>query len=323
MSRPGIRIAGVVAVVLSLSVWLAAAPASSQATSASRSDSVAAEGYDYNTLRTADVIVGSSGNNLDLRYTAGRALVDGVLRIAVPGAWPTVLHPVEGLYAGAAPGGFSVRPALGANGTVLPEPTRTSETTCQPVTSGGWDVQQVGGAQLITVRGVTCAAGQELDIRIEGIRAPASTGPHFLPVLATSGDARPRLTVARVRVAPTPRTQLVVTTPATAVPGVPFIIQVTAVRPNGRTDTSYRGAVAVVAEDDPDCTLIPRDGIVAYEFTPADHGVAYVQVTLSTTYAHHLRVYDVGHGALDGVSPPFVVSGPPPEGGVICPVSYH
>ena len=324
MPRPSLRSAGLIAVVLSLSVWLAAAPASSQARSAPRSDAASAEGYDYHTLRSADVIAGSSGNNLVIRYVAGRQLQDGVLRIALPTrSWPTLLRPVGPLYSDAAPGGFSVRPGLTPDGLVLPEPTRPSESTCGPVASGNWDVTQIPGAQLITVRGVTCAAGQELAIRLEGIQAPASTGSYAVPLVATSGRANPRLSVARVRVVPTPRTRLVVSTPDVVAPGAPFVIQVSAVRPNGRPDTSYRGAVAVVAEDAPDCTLVPRDGSVAYEFTAADHGVAYIVVSLDLTVSHHLRVYDVGHGAVDGVSPPFVVSGPPPEGGVICPVSFH
>ena len=310
---------------LTLGAWLAAVPASSQATPGpSRSDGASAEGYDYHTLHTADVIAGSSGNNLAIHYTAGRALADGVLRVAVPSkAWPTSLRAVGPLFPDAAPGGFSVRPGVTSDGAVLPDPTRPGASTCQPVDLANLEVHSIPGAQLITVRGVTCAAGQDLAILVEGIQAPSASRTYALPVLATSSTSGPRLSVATTRVVRPPTTRLVVSSPSDVAAGVPFIIQVSAVRPNGRPDTGYRGAVAVVAEDAPDCTLVPRDQSIAYQFTAADRGVALIKVELSLDVAHRLRVYDVGHGALDGVSPPFVVGGTPPEGGVICPVSFH
>ena len=77
-----------------------------------------------------------------------------------------------------------------------------------------------------------------------------------------------------------------------------------------------------MSEDQNDCTLVPRDQSVAYRFTAADRGTAYVQVQLDQTIAHRLRVYDVARQAVDGLSPPFEVSGPPPDA-VICPVSFH
>jgi hypothetical protein len=94
------------------------------------------------------------------------------------------------------------------------------------------------------------------------------------------------------------------------------------VRPDGSTATDYTGAVAVVSEDENDCTLIPRGQTVAFEFTPADAGVAFIGVKLDQDVAHRLRVYDVANKAVAGVIDPFQVIGPGP-GAVICPASYH
>ncbi len=316
------RQAVVASAVLAVAAWLFAVPAPTEASVSSRLDVAGAEGYDFHTLLTADIVAGSSGN-LVLRYTAGRAVDNGVLRIVLPrSSWPTDLRPVGALYDEGAPGAFSVRPGIPAPGELLPEPTRPSNAVCEPVGPDTWEVTNVPGGQLITIRGVTCAAGRELAIRFRGVQAPARAGVHPIPLVMSSGAGLPRLSVALVRVVPTPRTQLVVSTPASVLAGVPFLVLVTAVGPDGRPAVGYRGAVAIVAQDSADCTLVPRDGAVAYRFTAADRGTAAIMVQLDQTVAHRLRVYDVARKAVDGLSPPFVVSGPPPQG-VICPVSYH
>jgi hypothetical protein len=312
----------VASLVLALAAWLIATPAPSEASGdARRADAATAAGYDYHTLLSADVVAGSTAN-LVIRYTAGRAFANGVLRIVVPRAWSTGLRPVDALYESTPPGAFSVRPGIATPEGSLPEPTRTSGQVCAPVGPDNWDVANVPGGQLITVRGVICAAGRELAIRLEGVRAPSRPGVFAIPLLMTPLGAGPRLSVASVRVVAPPTTRLVVSGPSSVAAGAPFVIQVSAVRPDGRPDLAYRGAVAVVSEDQVDCTLVPRDGSVAYRFTAADRGTAFIQVQLDQLGARRLRVYDVGRKAVDGLSPHFEVAGPPPEA-IICPVSYH
>ena len=316
------RSAVVATAVLAVAAWLFAVPAPTEASVSNRLDVAGAEGYDFHTLLTADVVAGSSGN-LVLRYTAGRAVDNGVLRIVVPrSSWPTDLRPVDALYDEGAPGAFSVRPGIASPDGTLPEPTRPSTAVCQPVGPDTWDVTNVPGGQLITIRGVTCAAGRELAIRFRGVQAPARAGVYPIPLVMSSGAGLPRLSVALVRVVPTPRTQLVVSTPAHVQPGVPFDVSVVAVGPDGRPAVGYRGAIAVVAQDSYDCTLVPRGQGVVHRFTAADRGATTITVQLDQTIAHRLRVYDVARKAVDGVSPAFENSGPPPQG-VICPVSYH
>jgi hypothetical protein len=85
-----------------------------------------------------------------------------------------------------------------------------------------------------------------------------------------------------VKVVPTPRVALQVTAPSTVPTGNPFFIQVDAVRPNGRPATDYSGAVAVVSEDQNDCTMTPRGQGVAY--VPVRHRVARVLLDLCAQY---------------------------------------
>jgi hypothetical protein len=169
---------------------------------------------------------------------------------------------------------------------------------------------------------VDCAPGQKLFVHIKGVAAPSRVGRYPLPVVA-SDRGGPRLSVASADVVPTPRVALRVTMPDTVATGVPFLVEVDAVRPDGRPATGYTGAVAVVSEDSFDCTMIPRGQRVAYQFTPADAGRAFVSVMFSQSIAHRLRVYDVANKALAGVSPPFEVVGDPFLPGLICPASYH
>ena len=107
------RSAVVVGVVLASAAWLLAVPAPTEASNGGhRADHATAEGYDFHTLTSADAIVGTRGNVV-IRYTAGRAVDDGVLRIVLPRkSMPTDLHPVEALYETTPPGAFSVRPAV-------------------------------------------------------------------------------------------------------------------------------------------------------------------------------------------------------------------
>jgi hypothetical protein len=61
----------------------------------------------------------------------------------------------------------------------------------------------------------------------------------------------------------------------------------------------------------------------AYQFTPADAGTAFIQISFSQNIAYRLRVYDIANKAVAGVSAPFQVVGPPNLPGLICPASYH
>ena len=62
---------------------------------------------------------------------------------------------------------------------------------------------------------------------------------------------------------------------------------------------------------------------MAYQFTPADAGTAFIAISFSQNIAHRLRVYDIANKAVAGVSAPFQVVGPPFLPGLICPASYH
>jgi hypothetical protein len=313
------RSAVVVSVVLALTAWLL--PASAEASgSAHRADVAAAEGYDFHTLTSADVIAATPGN-IVIRYTAGRAIDDGVLRILVPRkSLPTDLHPVDALYETTPPGAFSVRPAAPSPGELLSEPTRPSDAMCEPMGPDTWDVTEVPGAQLITIRQIDCAAGRELAIRLEGVQAPERPGTYAWPLVMTARGMLPRLSVATVRVVRPPTTRLVVTVPSQVQADVPFDVLVMAVGPDGRPAVGYRGAVAIT--DPGDCTLVPRGRGVAHQFTTSDRGFAVISVRLDLIKVHQLRVYDIARRAIDGVSAPFEVTGPPPEA-IICPVSYH
>jgi hypothetical protein len=323
MSRlSAILTAGAAVSVLALSP---AAPATA-APAAAHPDRVTAGGYHFQTFRPADVIAGSPDNDLVVTYTAGRALRDGTVSIAFPGGeWRSPLH-VETGPLGNSPAydqAVVVRPAPG--NPPLPEQTIDPATACgwPAATPLSWAVRTVLGSQVIVVDHVTCAPGQQLFVRMNAVAAPARVGPHLLPVVTTEAGRAPRLTAAVVDVVPTPRVSLEVSAPSSLTAGAPFLVSVRAVRPDGSTATGYRGAIAIVSEDQEDCTLTPRDESVAYQFGPADAGFAVVQAQLDTSLAHRLRVYDIANKANPGVTDRFEVGGPPPAGGVICPVSYH
>jgi hypothetical protein len=318
LSRPVAVLAAGAAMVAVVAAPAAASPGPRTA------DSVAATGYHFQTFRDADVVAGSTGNNLEIAFRAGSPLTDGTVAIALPvSQWRTPLRAGVGLRLEdtTADGAVVVRPTA----PDLPEPTIDPAAACgsPAATPVDWTVRTVLGQQLITVRHVNCDRGQQLTVRIKGVTAPAAVGRYPLPVIASDPGRLPRLSVATVAVVPTPRVALQLTAPAQVVPGVPFLVQIRAVRPDGATATGYRGAVAVVAEDQADCTLVPRDQGVAYQFTAADAGTAAISVMLSQDIAHRLRVYDIANKAVAGVVAPLQVVGPPFIPGLICPASYH
>jgi hypothetical protein len=309
---------------VTLAVAVAPIASADASPSPSARDSATASGHHFWTFREADVVAGSPDNYLVITYTAGRQLSDGTIRIALPGnQWRTPLSAVDGPLDEDRDHAVAVRPWFDLV-PALPEPGIDPAAACSPLaqTPLPWTVQTVLGSQVIVVRHVNCAPGQKLYVHIKGIAAPSRVGRYFLPIVASDRSGPPRLSVASVDVVPTPRIALEVTGPNRVAAGNPFIIGVRAVRPDGSTATDYRGAVAVVSEDENDCTLIPRGQNVAYQFTPADAGVAFIVVELEQDIAHRLRVYDIANKAVAGVVEPFEVLGPLPPT-VSCPASYH
>jgi hypothetical protein len=312
-----------VAAGVAILVGATMSPAAAAPPRPSTRDSATATGFHFQTFRAADVFAGSADTNLLVSYTAGQPLTDGTIRIVLPGTdWTTPLRPADGyLYDDPSDNGkFSVRPA----------PPNITDPTIDPAAACSWPadtplqsgVERVLGSQVIVIRHASCAAGQKLVVRIKGIAAPARVGRHFLPVVVSDAGGPVRLSVAGLDVVPVPRIALHLDPIGPAVQvGVPFFIKVTALRPDGRVAADYRGAVAVVSENQYDCTLTPRDQSVAYQFTAADAGTAYIQVSLGQDIAHQLRVYDIANQALPAVSNEFQVVGSPSP--VICPVAYH
>jgi hypothetical protein len=310
---------------VTLAVVVAPIASADASPSPSVRDSATASGHHFWTFREADVVAGSPDNYLVITYTAGRQLSDGTIRIALPGnQWRTRLSAADGLLGEDLDDAVAVRPWFDLV-PVLPEPGIDPAAACSPLaqTPLPWTVQTVLGSQVIVVRHVNCAPGQKLYVHIKGIAAPSRVGRYYLPIVASDDHGLPRLSAASVTVVPTPRVALRVTMPPTVVPGIPFIAEVDAVRPDGSPATDYSGAVAVVSEDQNDCTLVPRGQRVAYQFTPADAGTAFIMLMFSQNIAHRLRVYDIANKAVAGLSAPFQVVGPPFLPGLICPASYH
>jgi hypothetical protein len=212
-----------------------------------------------------------------------------------------------------------VRPA-----DILREPTIDPAAACSPLarTPSAWTVQTVLGSQVIVVRHVNCAPGQKLFVRIKAIAAPDQVGRYFLPIVASDRSGPPRLSVASVDVVPTPRITLQVMTPPTVPMGIVVSIEVRAVRPDASPATDYSGAVALVTEDGKDCGFRPSQD-VAFQFTPANAGVARIPVFFNSTISHRLRAYDIAHQAVAGVSAPFEVVGSGPPDTCPAPASYH
>jgi hypothetical protein len=312
------RLGAIVAVgaVLALAVTPAAPAAAAPAWAR---DSATAGGYHFQTYRDADVVAGSTDNNLLVTYTAGRPLRDGTIRLVLPGGqWRTPLHPMRD--------GIQDFPAYDGAVVVRPEPPNLGEPTFDPAAACTgpirWTVRTVFGSQVVEITHADCAAGQKLAVRMKSVDAPARVGRYHLPILASDPAGPPRLSVAALDVVPTPQITLRVTVPAVVRSQVPFPIEVRAVRPDGGPATDYRGAVAVVAVGRDDCTIAPADEGVAHEFTAADAGMAVIQVTLGVLTLQRLEVYDIANRAVPGVSAPFEVAGPSPPD-LSCPASYH
>jgi hypothetical protein len=325
MSRSSaILIVGAVSAALVVAPVVAAdaSPTASAPARPRAADSATASGRHFWTLREADVTAGSPGNYLVITYTAGRALSDGTIRIALPGdQWRTPLSATT-LVTETAAGAVAVRP-WSDDLLRLPEPGVDPAVACSPVAGNPvpWTVRTVLGSQVIVVRHVNCAPGQKLFVHIKGVAAPSRIGRYYLPIVASDPSGLPRLSVASVEVVPTPQVRLRVTMPPIVPTGSGVFAEVEAVRPDGSPATDYTGAVALVT-DPTDCTFSPPQ-TAPFQFTVADAGVALVPVSFRNAVVYRLRAYDIANKALAGVSAPFEVVGSDPPTSCPAPASYH
>jgi hypothetical protein len=293
----------------------------------SQDDSATVTAFQFHTLHRADVIADSSNVNLVVRYAAGHSLTDGTVRVTVPSAqWETLapLQAVNGPVYSPDRGTVFVRPQETLEGTTIKDPTIAPAQACGGSAGARLQasVDSTGIDPVIVVDHVDCAPGQSLAVRIVGLVGP-DRGRYSLPVWASDAGGI-RLMQAQVHVKARPKITLHVA-PAgpTVKAGVPFRVEITAVGPDGRIDTGYRGAVALSSRDDDDCTMHPLNDTVAIKFTPALAGHASVPVTLDQPgLTHRLAVYDIANRANATTTNRFDVAGPALPY-VTCPVSYH
>ena len=309
------------AVLLAVLLALLTVPPAATGTptvSAGARDLVSIGGYDLETDVAADVVAGGGRTNLALRYTAGRPLRDGTITLTLPRpAWRTPLHVGDALYAGdpSLDGSVVVRPR--PDGDLGPQDCRG--TSGPPTLT----VRSTRRARVAVVSHLDCAAGQSVSVRVFGVRAPAHKGRATLPVSVSDAHGQRGPSRLRLPVVPRSTTRLRVRLPAAFTTNTHVPVVVRAVRPDGRTDTRYRGTVRLLAVEEADCTLSLDDGgeFGTATFTKADRGRKVVQLSLATTMSHRLVATDVSRRAQDGRSRPYTVVGPLEP--VACPVSYH
>ena len=286
------------------------------ADAAAPKDTVNAGGYHFYSNRPADVYAGIAAVNIVFRYTAARALTDGTIVLDLPTAdWPTPLR---------VGGGLSGDPS--ENGSVVLRPDAPVGFPPGPGDcTGGPDgptvsVLETSGEHRILVQHLTCSVGQQAAIRIYGIRAPATAGrfPYAISVSDTGGTHRVLAPALKV-VAP-PRIRLEVTVPAAPEVNVPTPVLVRALKPSGKVDTDYRGGVALLSQDNHDCSFEGYEDDI-YDFSAADAGTHVITVTFAYFASHRLLAYDVANQAVPDESEPYQVVGD--VTGVDCPVSYH
>jgi cupredoxin-like protein len=94
-----------------------------------------------------------------------------------------------------------------------------------------------------------------------------------------------------------PATQLKVTAPTEAAPGVPFTVQVTAQDANGLTAAGYAGTVHFTSSDS--AATLPGD----YTFQPSDNGTHSLTVTLATIGPQTITVTDTASSSISGSVP--------------------
>jgi hypothetical protein len=313
-----IRSRRLTAILVAVVAWaFAGALVPPSADAAAPRDTVTSGGYHFSSDRPADVYAGMAAVNIVFRYVAARALTDGTIILDLPTAdWPTPLR---------AGGGLSGDPS--ENGTVVLRPDAPAGFTPGPgdCTGSGPDgphiaVLETSSQHRVLVQHLSCAVGQQVAIRIYGIQAPAVAGryPYAISVSDTGGAHR--VSAPAIKVVAPPRIRLEVTVPATPQVNAPTPVLVRALKPNGKVDAGYRGGVALLSENNHDCSFEGYEDDI-YDFTAADAGTHVITVTFAFFASHELLAYDVANQALPGESEPYQVVGD--ITGVDCPVSYH
>lgn len=315
------RLVGVVLTVL-LSLLLAAAgpwaPASADdppLPPLSSPDRISFSGYDLETDAVADVVAGSSGNNLVLRFDAGGALTDGTVVLTLPRpAWRSTLQVGNRLFLDdpSIAGSVVVRPSekLGDLG-----PDDCRGTSGPPTVT----VLNTAKAHIAVVSHLTCLPGQSVTLRVFDIRAPKAVGSYTLPLSISDASGQRDTTEITLPVVRKPTTRLRVDVPASVQIATPTPVLLRALRRDGRLDTGYRGTVLLRAVDEPDCTFSLRGTPVT--FTAEDAGVKVVSFSVKTAQSHRIDVADVAHRARAASSGPYEVEGEYEP--TTCSVSYH
>ena len=280
-------------------------------------DQVTVSGFDLGSDLPSDVVVGSSGTNLDVRFVAGRPLVDGTILVALPRkAWPTALHRADQLYVGdpQLAGSFVVRPIEPLFDYGAGDCRGTGD---QPITV---TVAASGSAHLGIVQHLTCAPGQQTSIRVVDVSAPGRVGTYAIPVSVSDASGLRTPDRVRLRVVKRPTTRLTVDLPDQVQVLQPVLVTVRAVRPNGRPDTHDLGWVRLVGPGGDEC-VFESGAPVRFQLTARDAGVVAVPVYFQVTGVHQLVAESLSRRAVAGQSQPFTVLGEPPP--AACSVSYH
>ena len=316
------RLVAVVLAVL-LSLLLAAAGPSTPASAddpptlpvPSVPDRLSVSGYDLQTDAVADVVAGSTGNNLLLRFDAGRALDDGTVVLTLPRpAWRSSLQVGFRL--------FPDDPSIAGSVVVRPDerfgelgPDDCRGTAGPPTVT----VLNTAKAQIAVVSHLTCLPGQSVTLRVFDVQAPKKVGRYVLPVSVSDASGQREPSRVTVRVVKKPTTSLRVDVPASVQIATPQPVLVRALRRDGRLDTAYRGTVLLRAVDAPDCTFSLRTEPIT--FTAQDAGVKVLSFSLKTAQSHRIDVADVARRANGASSDRYDVVGEYEP--TTCSVSYH
>ncbi|GAB2573622.1 hypothetical protein [Microlunatus antarcticus] len=278
-------------------------------------DRLGVSGYDLETDAVADVVAGSTGNNLLLRFDAGGPLTDGTVVLTLPRpAWRSTLQVGNRLFPDdpSIAGSVVVRPSekLGDLG-----PDDCRGTSGPPTVT----VLNTAKAHIAVVSHLSCLPGQSVTLRVFDIRAPKATGRYALPVSVSDASGQREPSRVTVRVVRKPTTSLRVDVPASVQVATPTPVLLRALRRDGRLDTGYRGTVLLRAVDAPDCTFSLRTTPIT--FTAEDAGVKVVSFSVKTPQSHRIDVADVAHRANAASSGPYEVVGEYEP--TTCSVSYH
>lgn len=272
-------------------------------------------GYDRIQVdRETRVTARSSDTNLVFRYEARSALRDGTVTLDLPrSAWPDDLEWWPWGLDYVTPGGrVVVRPHAGW-------PEQPGDCRGGSIT---WTVTSLAEVQRIVVEHVDCKPGEQLAVRIWGIATPRRPGIYRFPVAVDQAGGGETEFVG-LRVHPKPSTRLSVRLPRQVRFDAPVTLTVTALRPGGRIDRSYRGSVALLGDrSSGGCVFDAGYSLNVYDFTAADAGVREIPVQLGTS-GYRIVARDVDRAARPGRSNTFSVEEVPEDYVPVCPVSFH